>query len=1156
MITTSKLALLGLAVANFANSHAFLNALYNGYLGNEPNPPTESDLLARAKTDANLSQAQPVSIVAATAPRAALAQAQTLLQNGEAQYVAVVGRAVALIFADSRFVTAAAPYAILGGLHNNAAGALMSAGLRAEQVGYIELGHLMPENPAEVSQIAEIYGAAGCAVGAGNGDLLLGLARAAMAIHHRVIPALPGWKAPALPELWANTSFYVATESKTWFSQSARNAAVCLADGHALLSAASTAPAPANEALSGVPPYLYLLGGADLAALQNQLNSLEQARLTNDLQALAGQIFRQFRADSAYVLALIAKDSNQLANEIARARDGLPDALATGTDWATPAGSYFAPKPLGPQGEVAFVYPGAFSSYPRMGQDMLHLFPQLYDGLSDSTSDLGRSVGDTWLFSRTLEKQSTRGWKAFRQRLEANPAAMMESGLTFAAIVTRVVREVFEIKPARTFGYSLGEGSMLWGMGVWKDGNAGSQDLHQSPLFGGRLFGRKETVREIWGLPNNAPDDFWSVYFLSATPAAVSALLANEPRLYLTHINTPNEVVIAGETEACKRVVAALGCEHLRAPFTMVIHCEPTLPDYPHFYSLHNHPVQTDAPGVVFYASADYQPTHLDQTVLAHNISRAACKMLDFPKLVERVYNDGARIFIELGPQRACARWVSETLGARPHLAVAINQPGTSDRLALLRMLARLAAHRVQMNLAPLYAGDSSTGQIATATAAATALPSLSAHSTHAAFLEARQAALSQLTAMLALQNQLAEAVPSVPSAPAAIAPTPAPVKPAPKPSVFNEWQIGQFATGSVVACFGEEYRIYENRRAPRIPNGDLLLVSRIMSINGKRHHLDAGSSIVSEYDMPATPTPWFFRDNAYPTIPYSVYMEMALQLCGFLSAYLGSTLTFPDLDFYFRNLDGDGLLTRDVDLRGKTIRNDVTMTSSITMQGIILQKFTFALSLEGETFYEGTASFGCFTAEAMANQVGLDKGKPVPTWLETAGIAAQTLDLAALHHAPAGKNSYRLSDGQLNLVDSVQVVANGGKFGKGYILMQEDVKHEDWFFTNHFFQDPVMPGSLGVEAIWQAMQSFALSQGLGSSLRAPRFRQALGHKVIWRYRGQVTRANKRIWAEIHIKRVEVRAGEVLIVADASLWRDDGLRIYEVIDAALAVVEA
>ncbi|HRE48511.1 MAG TPA: hypothetical protein PLD47_12370 [Aggregatilineales bacterium] len=1161
------LAIVGIAVPGMTPA-AFMNAMYAA-LNPVREQPNKADLVARALQDA--ARHTPTGRVGEIATAGdvpnALIEAARWLGVGTFDTVILVsddphtGGAVALSRAEG-----APAYAILRSIAMMPAEALARAGVTPAHIGYLELTHMVPESFTEMGVIAPIYQHSDltCAVGGGYGGML-GLIRGVLAVAGWFLPALPAWKAPERPELWGGTPFYTLSASKAWLDRTRRAAVSFGAAAHAVLEQAVGVPYTddLDSALATAPPYLFLVGGENAAAVLNGLDGLETAlNSASDLLPVASDQYRRYElmSDPSFVVALVAANADGLRKEIALARTGVPKAFSEGGTWTTPAGSSFSAAPL--RGEVAFVYPGAFSAYPRMGQDLFHLVPDLYGALRDATSDLGRSVGDRALYMRTLAKSSTKDWRLFREKLEGTPPAMMEAGMTFATIMSRVLRDTFQIAPTRAFGYSLGEGSMLWGMGVWKDGDAGSVHLHESPLWT-RLFGRKETVRAVFGVPDNAPDDFWAVYFIAASPEAVIPLLEREPRVFLTHINTPNEVTIAGDPAACKRILEALKGEHMKAPFSMVMHCEPAVPDYAHFFTLHHRPVYERPAGVTFYASADYAPTVLDQGVLGHNISRAAVKLLDFPRLVRRVYDDGARIFIEIGPRNACARWVTETLGVRPHVAVAANQPGVDDKTGLVRLLARLVAQRVPLTLAPLYQtlGDQPRQALDVGTA----------HGNHAAYLAGRTEALrdlvEQLQAGKAPQPHLSGEWSAAASSPAALPPpTSDPSSEGEavrvssgqlirvrKPAIFTEADIHEFALGDVVRCFGEEYSIYRDRRAPRIPNGDLLLVSRITEIHGKRHDLAAGSRIVSEYDVPDHP--WFVRDNAGGGTPYSVYMEMALQLCGFLSAYLGSTLVYPDLDFYFRNLDGDGILHRDLDLRGKTITNHVTMTSSITMQGIILQKFTFALSTEGEPFYEGSASFGCFTAEAMANQVGLDKGKPVPTWLESSGMTATALDLPRLHSAPVGKPQYRLSGGQLDFVDGVSIVPNGGKYGQGYLYVQENIEHGDWFFTNHFYQDPVMPGSLGVEATLQGMQAYALALGLGVGLRAPHFAQAAGHKTVWRYRGQVTRLNKRIWKEVHIKRIEQHDDGIVLVGDGSLWRDDGLRIYEMIDAAVAIRE-
>jgi 3-hydroxymyristoyl/3-hydroxydecanoyl-(acyl carrier protein) dehydratase len=132
--------------------------------------------------------------------------------------------------------------------------------------------------------------------------------------------------------------------------------------------------------------------------------------------------------------------------------------------------------------------------------------------------------------------------------------------------------------------------------------------------------------------------------------------------------------------------------------------------------------------------------------------------------------------------------------------------------------------------------------------------------------------------------------------------------------------------------------------------------------------------------------------------------------------------------------------------------------------------------------------------------------------------------------------------------------MVDGGKFNAGYAYASTDVGAGDWFFKNHFHQDPVMPGSIGVETALQAMQAYAIQTDLGASFKIPRFAQVGGgHTVTWRYRGQML-APAVLHAETHIKKITRDGDSIIIIADANIWRDN-LRVYEVKDLALAVVE-
>ena len=382
------------------------------------------------------------------------------------------------------------------------------------------------------------------------------------------------------------------------------------------------------------------------------------------------------------------------------------------------------------------------------------------------------------------------------------------------------------------------------------------------------------------------------------------------------------------------------------------------------------------------------------------------------------------------------------------------------------------------------------------------------------------------------------------------------------KPALLTEEQVQEFCTGSVAKCFGEEFAIYDNGtvKASRMPNTHLSLVSRVLEVQGERHQLKKGSSIITEYDVPINP--WFYRQNSSETTPYSILMEIALQPCGFLSAYLGTTLLYPDRSLYFRNLDGDGTILKDIDIRGKTLTNKSTLLSTSNIQGMILQSFDFEVSCEGEIFYQGSASFGHFSPEALANQVGLDMGKNVLPWYETENslnLPEINLDLRTqeirnkYYQINPHKPHYRLAQYQLDLLNEVKIIPKGGKYQQGYIYARKDVKPTDWYFKCHFYQDPVMPGSLGIEAMIQAMQVYALHLDLGKHLKSPRFIQLLDHKTVWKYRGQIPPDQPEMYLEVHLSKIEIHSDKIMVIGDASLWKPK-MRIYEVKDLAICLV--
>lgn len=114
-----------------------------------------------------------------------------------------------------------------------------------------------------------------------------------------------------------------------------------------------------------------------------------------------------------------------------------------------------------------------------------------------------------------------------------------------------------------------------------------------------------------------------------------------------------------------------------------------------------------------------------------------------------------------------------------------------------------------------------------------------------------------------------------------------------------------------------------------------------------------------------------------------------------------------------------------------------------------------------------------------------------------------------------------------------------GGKYGKGEIIAELDITSDLWFFDCHFKNDPVMPGCLGVDAMWQLVGFFLGWMG------GPGRGRALGAGEV-KFTGQVTPANKLVTYRIDMKRVMMRK-LVMGIADA-VMEVDGREIYNASD--------
>jgi len=1009
---------------------------------------------------------------------------------------------------------------------------------------------------------------------------LAGLIHTSLLISRKIIPGNSQGLSKNISSSAGKHPFYIPQQTRPWldrgngFQRSAMliQMGIFSAKRHFLILREPGIPKPLPKVqphLSGNEPILIPLWGNNAKELQGQIQLLEaDLKTITPVKQLAKDVYAKFSSaqQPGFVCTFLGTNHEDFLKEITHAKKGIPQAFTTGKTWSSPKGSYFTPQPLGKKG-VAFVYPGAFNSYPGMGRELFDYFPHLHQLVKKTIQNISYSLAEELIFPRYLHPDLDDQPNGQMDILYNHPSELIESGISLSVLHTLILKNIFAISPKAAFGYSLGEISMLFGNNIWQNAGKSSEKLKNSPLFRTQLFGPMNTVRDFWK-DENLEDNFWGSYILKAPVREVENALEKEPQVFLTIINTPDEVVVAGKIDACRRVISELACHALPMPFNSAIHNPAIQASYPDFKYLYTHEVQSQS-DMQFYSAADYKPLSLDTGTLSQAIAKMTCNQVNFPKLVNCLYQDGIRIFIEVGPQKTCSRWIEKILVSQPHAVIPLNKKHQSDYEGVLKVLSLLVSHQVPLDLTPLYPVgknisaeqirengkgqayiesnkeikwktahpqntrrriETRMGKQPVPTALQTkylenlTLLSTDVGESHQQFLSTQQTLTRNLARVVHLQT----GTPTQDASPGN--------KPVP---LFTQDQIVEFTRGDHQKCFGNTFSGFDERRIPRLPNGNLRFIDRVIDIQGEAEKVIVGSSLVSEFNLPAQD--WYLNSQD-TALPYVSLMELALQPCGFLSAYMGSIKNMSTLDLYFRNLDGEGKLLIWPSISGQTITNRVELLSASRLKNVIIQEYSFELALKGKPFYKGKSSFGYFTQPMLVNQSGLDGTQKTAPWKTTNSDSGRWVEI---NSEPAESLNSELPG--LPEINQLWISTEGGLFQKGYLFTKQQIPSNSWFYQSHFYQDPVMPGSLGVETMAQALIQSAPIWGIS---KTQRWRIKPGQKTTWKYRGQITSAVNEITIDLHIKEIIPGARGWQIISDGNLWKGN-VRIYQITDLAL-----
>jgi acyl transferase domain-containing protein/3-hydroxymyristoyl/3-hydroxydecanoyl-(acyl carrier protein) dehydratase len=356
-------------------------------------------------------------------------------------------------------------------------------------------------------------------------------------------------------------------------------------------------------------------------------------------------------------------------------------------------------------------------------------------------------------------------------------------------------------------------------------------------------------------------------------------------------------------------------------------------------------------------------------------------------------------------------------------------------------------------------------------------------------------------------------------------------------------------AWGRPSDAFGPMMRKYDGAlKCPRLPGPPYHFMSHVYSVDVEANSGADSGTVVSSFDV--EPEAWYFAEGG-GRMPFAVLAECFLQPCGWFASYL-NLFSDTEGDVAFRNLDGDCELHRAITPDIGTLKFTTTLTRVAKAAGTSIVFFDVDVASDDGPVATVTTTFGFFSPKVLEDQRGLpttdaDRARrDLPSPTPVVSLINGGGPLAGL---PG------MAGGTMRMLDEVTGYwPQGGDAGLGRVRTAQAVRPEAWYFKAHFYEDPVQPGSLGLEALIQSARALVALEGWLDGIEDPVWEQPiLGFPLRWRYRGQVVPLRREVVTEVEALEVDVVAGESVTVKVYGTQWVDGLRIYEVPSFAVRV---
>jgi polyketide-type polyunsaturated fatty acid synthase PfaA len=524
------------------------------------------------------------------------------------------------------------------------------------------------------SQIGHTKAAAGAA----------GLAKIALALHHKVLPPTIKVRTPAPPLAERKTPFYVNTRARPWIAspRHPRRAAVsALGFGgtnfHIVVEEYAGRSRPLR--FRALPAELVTFAAGDARALAERCRlESERCQGIGALVHLAKRSQLTFDAAAPVRLAFVAADEEDARRRLRASAEYLLDPRGK-----APSGIHFGDGETA--GPVAFLFPGQGSQYVGMGADLAIHFDAAR-AVWDAAATLPDFAVEP-LHTRTFPVPVFSEEERARQEARLTETDWAQPALTCTSLSMLALLRLIELQPTCVAGHSLGEVTALGASGALAPLDA----IRVARIRGLRMA---EASRTTEG----------AMLAVASDPATVARHLGDwKLPLSLANHNAPDQIVLSGGRAAIADAAARFEREGIgtRALAVATAFHSPLVADAagPFRDALSDVPFgRFDVP---LYSNVTAAPYPED--AIREQLATAVARPVRFVEMIEAMHQAGARTFVEVGPATVLTTLVRRCLKGKSHHAVSLDQPRSHGVTAFFDGLASLCAAGIPLRLEALW---------------------------------------------------------------------------------------------------------------------------------------------------------------------------------------------------------------------------------------------------------------------------------------------------------------------------------------------------------------------------------------------------------------------------------------------------------------------